>query len=241
MAGGYAHQPQGNAGLAAELRRLQKQIDDLRRAMGGAGVGAPGPPGADGAPGADGPAADLSGLVPIADPTGATITTVDNGATGEGTINVLTFPTDTVAMAFKIAGDEFPRWMFTSDGHDGIYIGDGTYDPLITGANIWLQSGDLVIGGAPADSGAVKVNCDLNVQGALAVADDITANGVLLGAGTISVTGIDMHLSAVGDIRVNTDAVFLNSTTGPVLADRSDGHTYRLVCTAGVFSSELVT
>jgi hypothetical protein len=31
MGSGYVHQAEGNAGLAAELRHLQKQLDDLRK------------------------------------------------------------------------------------------------------------------------------------------------------------------------------------------------------------------
>jgi hypothetical protein len=33
MAGGYKHQPSGTEAVAAEFRRLQREIDDLRRQL----------------------------------------------------------------------------------------------------------------------------------------------------------------------------------------------------------------
>lgn len=40
---------------------------------------------------------------------------------------------------------------------------------------------------------------------------------------------------------VKADMVFTDNTEGPVIHDQSDGHTYRIICTAGVLSTVLVT
>jgi hypothetical protein len=52
MSVGYKFQPGGTEAVAAEFRRLQKEIDDLRRIVGGVVGGVPGIPGPAGADGA---------------------------------------------------------------------------------------------------------------------------------------------------------------------------------------------
>ena len=117
------------------------------------------------APGGGGGSSDA---LPIADPTGVTVETADNPVTGEGTINVLTFPTDTPAFAIKLAGDDFPRWLFESDAAGGIYMGDGTFDPYNgDAANIFYDSGGMVIfGGAGLDfdGGTGNIKCETDVE-----------------------------------------------------------------------------
>lgn len=111
---------------------------------------------------------DTSGLLPIADPTGVTIETAPNTIKGSGTYDVITFPADTVALAFKLEGDDFPRVVFPADPNDygALFMGDGTYDPLGSGpAGIWfsgyfLRSGGFSTGATTIDGVGNRITID---------------------------------------------------------------------------------
>lgn len=70
-------------------------------------------------------------VIPVADPTDATVdtTTYDNPITGSGKLKTIVFPGDTAAVGIALAGDDFPRVVMASDPSDGWYFGDGTTDP----------------------------------------------------------------------------------------------------------------
>jgi len=59
--------------------------------------------------------------------TAFSVDTTPNTVTGEGDITVLTFPADTPVLALKLDGDDFPRWLLTSNGT--VWLADGTVDP----------------------------------------------------------------------------------------------------------------
>lgn len=60
-----------------------------------------------------------------------TTTTMPNPVSGVGTIDVVVFPSGAsdVLMGVAIAGDAFPRWLIAADPNNGLYMGDGTFDP----------------------------------------------------------------------------------------------------------------
>jgi hypothetical protein len=157
-------------------------------------------------------------MLPIADPTGVTIETADNPVTGEGTIDVLTFPADTPVLAVKLEGDAFARTLILADptGSGGIFLGDGSNDMWASGNNGYITGGpaSLELGANTPDyEGGVRIN----------LSEAIRLNGPV-------------------QIRLDgSDLTFDRASIGPVLVDQSDGHTYRLICTAGVLSTELVT
>lgn len=80
--------------------------------------------------------------VPQADPTGFDIdtTTYDNPITGSGKLTTLVAKAavnggDTAVLAVAVEGDAFPRVLLESTG-DGLYMGDGTFDPYDVGAGV---------------------------------------------------------------------------------------------------------
>lgn len=80
--------------------------------------------------------------VPQADPTGFDIdtTTYDNPISGSGKLTTLVAKAavnggDNAVFAVAVEGDAFPRILLESTG-DGLYMGDGTFDPYDQGAGV---------------------------------------------------------------------------------------------------------
>src|SRR5437870_2805706 len=77
--------------------------------------------------------------------TGFTTEEVPDPVRGDGsTMTCLVFPTNQSALAIKVEGDEYPRWVLASDSVDGFYCGDGTYDPYNSGPSYYLAIVDDV-------------------------------------------------------------------------------------------------
>lgn len=74
-------------------------------------------------------------------PAGATIEDQANTVTSSGTYPVITVPADTPLLAFKLAGDAYPRLAITADPGNfaALNLGDGTSDPF-AGVSIGLTS-----------------------------------------------------------------------------------------------------
>lgn len=121
-------------------------------------------------------------LVPVADSSSVTVddTTYDNTVTGTGKLTTLVFPVDTVAFAFALEGDDFPRIIFLSDPTDSmISFGDGTADPYTTGSNIWTTSTELRLQGP--GGGDVVARSPLTAHAMMTAEDSFQHNGSTLG------------------------------------------------------------
>lgn len=59
-----------------------------------------------------------------------------------GNMQTLVFPRDTVFLSVALEGDDFPRWLISSDPNDGFYMGVGTYNPYSSGSNFYVRSND---------------------------------------------------------------------------------------------------
>src|SRR5436853_5126759 len=84
--------------------------------------------------GGGGPAS--GSYLPTANDSGVTVDTTtyaDPIAGGGAKLATLVFPADQGALAIAKTGDAFPRWLFASDGHDGVYMGTGAFDPYNNG------------------------------------------------------------------------------------------------------------
>jgi hypothetical protein len=112
--------------------------------------------------------------LPIADSADTMTADAENTISSSGTYKWVKFPSDTAVLAWGVEGDDFPRAVIPSDSTDGIiYFGDGTYDPYIDGAAIWLDSdGALKLQGGSANR-AVKVAHALLVGGDATFAFDV--------------------------------------------------------------------
>lgn len=104
--------------------------------------------------------------IPAANPTGVSIQEVTpDPVSSSGKQRVVSFPADCSALAIKLDADNFPRWLICSDATDGIYLGDGTYDPYSDGANIYVDNGGLLrLNGADADETVRIVTADVSGQ-----------------------------------------------------------------------------
>ena len=105
-------------------------------------------------------------LVPVANATGVTVdstTYADTIAGGGAKLTTLVFPADQGAIAIAISGDSFPRYVIASDPHnDGIYMGNGTYNPVSDGIELFLAgTGDLKL--LPLAGGSVVLGANASV------------------------------------------------------------------------------
>lgn len=114
------------------------------------------------------------------------------------------------------------------DGSGGIYISNGD-DPLTSGANLWI--GDdlelLITGGGDGN---------VTMAGNLFYA---------VGAGRVPYYPTnDSEPSTTrgySSSKIEDRIAEIFTEDGPVITDQSDGHTYRIISTAGILSTELVT
>lgn len=169
---------------------------------------------------------------PIANAAGVTIATLTDPV-GAGMMRVVTLPGDQTAIAWQLAGDLFPRIIWPSDTTDGVfYVGDGTFDPYDAGAGLAYNNGlgffvngdnqQIVFAGTETSAFVSTIP-----NFAVTAAGDVTAQGVIF-------AGASMDID-------NGDATFHAADTGPVVPDSTDGHTYRIITTAGVVGTEQVT
>ncbi len=102
------------------------------------------------------------------------------------------------APAFVIAqvGDEYPRWLMASDATDGLYLGDGTFDPYDNGAAMWTD-------GVPEGLTTANIN--------------LAGSGIMLTVGQIDpADASNPTITAWGDLQL-TD---LQQTVGVVFRAR---------------------
>ncbi len=102
-------------------------------------------------------------VVPVGTVVGVTVDTTtyaDPVRGGGAKLATLVFATEGAGFAIAQAGDAFPRWLLTSDGTDGLYIGDGTYNPYSSSAaNLFVGAahGGLAISAAAAGNSAAQL------------------------------------------------------------------------------------
>jgi len=102
--------------------------------------------------------------MPIADPFGiTTATTTPDPIAGAHSQLWVKFPADASVMAWGIAGDAFPRWVFGAQS--GLFLGDGTFDPTQgTGGHLFgsvdsFRGGVVkILGGVPNGNQGVILN-----------------------------------------------------------------------------------
>jgi hypothetical protein len=86
------------------------------------------------------------------------------------------------------------------------------------------------------DADASGISLENNGSGGLTINNNSpSSNLTLKGAG-----GIDIE-AATNGTSINSDFLYSDNTVGPVITDQSNGHTYRIICTAGVLSTQEVT
>jgi hypothetical protein len=142
----------------------------------------------------------------VADHAGVTVdtTTYANPVAGSGNLTTLVFPQDTAALAIALTGDAHPRWLMTTDGLDGIYMGNGASDlynvpsasmnvgsnneGVLSGNGMSLKVGSAASGGRPKRA---------FVGGSL----QISPNGSTITSGA----GIPAISGELGDIYIRTD------------------------------------
>lgn len=81
---------------------------------------------------------------PIANPTGSTVVTqTPDWITGLNSATWVQFPAVASGLAYGLAGDDFPRIIFPTDPTYAVFfVGDGTFNPLESGAEFFLASTD---------------------------------------------------------------------------------------------------
>lgn len=130
-------------------------------------------------------------------------------------------------MAWGLEGDSFPRVILCADPTDfgTILVGDGTFDP--SGPN-----GAIIGGLFNGQHGLTFKPGNVTPDSAFGNSNGTT----VIAGGTVEVG----QLTLIGGISQD-DFAFADGTVGPVLVDQSDGHTYRIIATAGVLSTVQVT
>lgn len=144
-----------------------------------------------------GPAAQSGASGGLSPATPVTTTTMDNPVAG-GDMTVLVFPADTAALAIAIEGDEFPRWVLTSDPADGLFLTDGTFD-MYDGPGITRNPSFNCVSATKGSGGmfGFQTNGDLFVDG--------------IGAGVVqhSPDGTAYRLKVANDGTLSTEVVTL--------------------------------
>ena len=92
-----------------------------------------------------------------------TETMPDPFAGGDATMSVLVFPADQTALAIKIEGADFPWLLIPSSGGEGLYFGDGSYDPFDAGPAFWANADGTMVLYSPA---AINARADIMFQSA---------------------------------------------------------------------------
>jgi hypothetical protein len=128
------------------------------------------------------PIPEAGTLVPVANAAGVTVDTTtysDTIAGGGAKLTTLVFPGDQGALAIAISGDSFPRYVIASDPHnDGIYMGNGTYNPVSDGVEMFLSgTGNLKLLSASGGSIVLGANASVLNNGEGDFTKVVAANG----------------------------------------------------------------
>ena len=111
-----------------------------------------------------------------------------------------------------------------------------------TSGTLWLIPTDTFVGGGTDDIPVAFTLPDSNAKWICVQQDGSFAITQTQSGGAIWLTPFQMVvpslLVAEGDATFTKDD---NGPTGPVITDQADGHTYRIISTAGVLSTQLVT
>lgn len=100
------------------------------------------------------PGSGAGTFLPVADPSGTyhvDSTSYPNSVTSTGNYDTAVFPEATGALAIALEGDAYPRWVLVSDPEYGLWMGDGTIDPLASGAYLAVSAALI---GTPITLGA---------------------------------------------------------------------------------------
>jgi hypothetical protein len=129
-------------------------------------------------------------------------------------------------------------------------IADPTGVTIETADNTVTGSGTIDVLTFPADTPAFAIKVAGDAFPRWMFLSDST-DGLYFGDGTsdpysgsgatIGTDGTRLLLNGTGGVKTNGDLTFNATGAGPIINDASDGHTYRLICTNGVFSAEEVT
>lgn len=180
--------------------------------------------------------------LPVANSAGVTVETADDPVNG-GTMTVLTFPEDQAAIAIKVAGDDFPRWFLTSDSADGLYIGDGTYDPYTgEGMGLWIDGAGFsnFKGGAGAvlrsDTGEIDIDAGTSVKLTAHGAGTVEAQSPFVASDTALFQNGLTTAPGFGVVLGTGALAFLESVDGYHLFDVGDNTMKHAVLTNGVLT-----
>ena len=159
-----------------------------------------------GGSGGGGPAAGT--YLPVADHTGVTVDTSSyaNGYTGVGNYTTLVFPQETGTLAIAITGDAHPRWILPADPNDGLVAGNGTVDPVPSGAGFGAAAngdGSLAAFVAGGTGLAFKVGAKDTNAGTIVQA----GNGIKVSGAAIISSGANAPAIGgnVGDLFIRTN------------------------------------
>lgn len=158
--------------------------------------------------------------LPIGTMAGTAVVVAPNPLPGaSGDIQILEYPEATIGQAIlaaRPAGTTDLTFFMATGPAPAIGISD-TSDPLNPAvAEITLINGNMAI----FASGAIQF---------------LTDQGVGIQVASLGDTSIDSTLA------ISCDGVYQDSQWGPVIVDQTNGHTYRIVSTAGVLSTVMVT
>lgn len=184
--------------------------------------------------------------IPVGVQLGTTIDLVEVGTENPTTAHTVTLdPTlSGTLIAARLLGDLFVRILAFGDPTSGWYFSDSTYDPNTEGPGFYIDGHQLTFFNHDGQGPIIFQGDGIDVAGDARVRGDLTVDGDLTVSGTINAEsgftiGAPSTFNALTTFNADTD--YPTADTGPVVADTSDGHTYRLGTTAGVPVATLVT
>lgn len=122
-----------------------------------------------------------------------------------------------IAFATAIDGAPYPQIAIGASSEVGITLYEGDSSAATSAASMVLSDGALIF----------QSTGPLIFQ----------SNTGQIGFEAITIGELTIALSALSEV----DITFADNTVGPVLVDTTNGHTYRIVSTAGVLSTVMVT